>query len=144
MPESINFMDLFERIILFSGKTTLYVPRAYSFIKFDWNSYIEFVRIVYELQRKRYHFFLAEFNYQHQIYMNKRPNRFFLFQKITWSYSSSIIIHCDSRIKENAFFFKQKTFLKSKFNNFSCTMSYWLGFLLRQMLSGDRSISFLF
>ena len=31
---------------------------------------------MYELQGKRYHFFLAELSYQHQIYMNKQPNRF--------------------------------------------------------------------
>ena len=144
MLESINFMHLFRRNhFVFWKKTIVYVPRAYSFIKFNWNSYIKFVGIVRELQRKRYHFFLAKLNYQHQFSMNKRPNRF--------SKNSMILLLLNNnslwlKNKGKSLFLQAKNFFffKSKFNNFSCTMSCWLGFYWRQMLSGDRWISFSF
>ena len=136
--EFINFMDLFRGISFLEKKITVYVPGAYSFIKFDSNSYIEFVGIVYELQRKRYHFFLTKLNYQHQIYMNKRPNLFFNSMILLFLNNNSLWL----KNKGKCLLLQAKTFFKSKFNNFRGTMSWWLVFCWRQMLSGDRWISF--
>ena len=92
---------------------------------------------MYELQRTRYQLFWSNLVINIKFtWMNDQ----IVFQKIAWSYPSSIIIQWLKN--KGKCFLQAKTFFNSKFNNFSCTMSWWLGFCLRQMLSGDIWISF--
>ena len=65
--------------------------------------------------KRKHHFFSTELSYQHQIYMNKRLNR---FSKIESSYPSSIIIHYDRKIKE-----MPSSSSKKRFSNLNSTIS---------------------